>query len=66
VPYLVVHGADDDFIRPEHAELIYAAANEPKALWLVPGANHAQAPDVAPEAYAERIRCWAVQDCPAG
>jgi hypothetical protein len=63
VPYLVVHGAEDDFIRPEHAELIFEAANEPKELWLVPGADHAEAPDVAPEAYAERIRCWAVQDC---
>lgn len=63
VPYLVVHGAEDTFIRPEHARQVYAAAREPKELWLVPGADHAEAPEAAPEDYARRVGCWVRQDC---
>ena len=63
VPYLVIHGAEDTFIRPEHAQLVYAGANEPKELWLVEGADHADAPEVDPESYRVRVGCWARQDC---
>lgn len=66
VPYLIVHGAVDDFIRPAHAEDVYARANEPKALWLVPGANHAEAPEAAPDDYRDNLQCWLRQDCPEG
>lgn len=64
VPYLVVHGDSDTFIQPSHAEAVYAAANDPKRLWLVPGANHAEAPFVAPDEYRETITCWIAQTCP--
>lgn len=64
VPYLVQHGAEDDFIDPSHAEAVYAAANEPKKLWLVPGADHDTVLEVAPEAYAESLACWIAQGCP--
>lgn len=65
VPYLVQHGALDDYVRPSHAEAVYAAANEPKRLWLVPGADHDAVLDVAPEDYAAMLACWIAQSCPA-
>ena len=43
VPLLVVHGADDHYFPPSQAELLYAAAAEPRALWLEPvGFGHAE------------------------
>jgi fermentation-respiration switch protein FrsA (DUF1100 family) len=63
VPYLIVHGANDTFVQPTHAETVYAAANEPKKLWLVPGADHAEAADVDPEGYAEQVGCWLAETC---
>jgi pimeloyl-ACP methyl ester carboxylesterase len=62
-PYLIVHGAEDTYIQPEHAEEVYARANEPKRLWLVPGADHADASDVDPDGYAAQVTCWVAQDC---
>ncbi len=62
-PYLIIHGAEDDFIQPSHAEIVYASANDPKRLWLVPGADHADAPFVAPEEYGENVTCWIAQTC---
>ncbi|MGQ0507778.1 MAG: alpha/beta hydrolase [Myxococcaceae bacterium] len=40
VPVLLLHGQDDDFVRPEFSEKLFAHANEPKQLQLVPGAKH--------------------------
>jgi uncharacterized protein len=40
VPVLIVQGTEDVVVPPGHAETLYAAAGEPKALWLVPGAGH--------------------------
>jgi fermentation-respiration switch protein FrsA (DUF1100 family) len=64
VPYLVIHGDSDTYIQPSHAEAVYAAANDPKKLWLVPGADHAEADEVDPAAYAENVSCWVEQSCP--
>ena len=63
VPYLIVHGDSDTFVQPSNAEAVYAAANEPKQLYLVPGADHAQAADTDPEGYAEQVGCWLKQTC---
>lgn len=40
VPLLVVHSRDDQVIPYHHGEDLYAAAHEPKDLWLVDGARH--------------------------
>jgi hypothetical protein len=40
VPVLIVHGEEDAIVPTAHAEALYAAAGEPKALWLVSGARH--------------------------
>ena len=40
VPVLVIHGDRDEVIAYEFGQQIYAAANEPKAFWTIPGATH--------------------------
>jgi fermentation-respiration switch protein FrsA (DUF1100 family) len=40
VPVLIIQGQQDPIIRQAHAEALYAAAREPKMLWLVAGAGH--------------------------
>ena len=39
-PVLIIHGEADDTVPVEHARRLYQAANEPKRLELVPGADH--------------------------
>jgi len=42
IPLLVVHGDADHYFPVEHPEALYAAANEPKELWLLEGFGHAE------------------------
>ena len=42
IPLLIVHGDKDEFFPVDHAERIFAAASEPKELWIVPGFGHAE------------------------
>lgn len=58
VPYLVMHGADDTYIKPDNARRVYEAASEPKRLWLVPGADHAESHEVALEDYGRELTGW--------
>ncbi|WP_257453132.1 alpha/beta hydrolase [Archangium lipolyticum] len=44
VPLLLLHGAEDDFVRPEFSERLYSVAHEPKRLVLVEGADHDDVP----------------------
>lgn len=41
-PLLVVHGDADELFPVEHGYALYAAAGEPKQLWIVPGFGHAE------------------------
>ena len=41
VPVLIAHGSDDGYIPFINAEQLYAAANEPKRLYPIAGADHA-------------------------
>ncbi len=52
VPLLLLHGTADDFVRPEFSEQLHAAANEPKRLVLVEGADHEDVPRLMGEEYA--------------
>ena len=63
-PFFVIHGAADTYIQPTHAQAVYAAASEPKRLWLVPGADHAEAAETDPEGYRANVTCWIAQTCP--
>jgi len=58
VPVLILHGTDDDLIRPEHAQKNYAAANEPKQLWIQQGGGHSDLPQVMGAAYGEMIHAF--------
>jgi pimeloyl-ACP methyl ester carboxylesterase len=42
VPLLLVHGDRDSYFTLEHPNALYAAARDPKELWLVPGFAHAE------------------------
>lgn len=39
-PVLIIHGKADSIVPPHHAEKLYAAAQEPKTLWLVDNVGH--------------------------
>ena len=40
-PLAIIHGARDRFILPRAAQELYAYANEPRRLEIVPGMGHA-------------------------
>ncbi len=40
VPLLIVHGSEDRIVPPHHALRLFAAAREPKALWIIEGGDH--------------------------
>lgn len=40
VPWLLVHGTEDDVVPPQDSRDILARANEPKQLIEIPGSNH--------------------------
>lgn len=64
IPYLITHGTEDDYIQPEHAELVYdAAAATTKELFWVDGVGHADAVADAPDLLRPKIECWIRQDC---
>jgi len=44
-PLLVIHGTDDRRITEVQVRRLFAAAQEPKALWLVEGASHSSVRD---------------------
>jgi pimeloyl-ACP methyl ester carboxylesterase len=62
-PLLVVHGDQDAFFPVDHAEQIYAAAREPRELWIVPGFGHAESG--AGPALVDRIGGWLLAAVPA-
>jgi fermentation-respiration switch protein FrsA (DUF1100 family) len=55
-PLLIVHGDADGYFPLEHAEKLYAAANEPKDLWVEAGFGHAE--NAAPDDLVRRIGAW--------
>ena len=54
-PVLIIHGLDDETISPGDSEVVFAAAGEPKELWLIPGAGHGEGATAIPDEYRERI-----------
>ncbi|MCI0690138.1 MAG: alpha/beta hydrolase [Sporichthyaceae bacterium] len=55
-PLLVVHGDQDPYFPLDHAQDIYAAAGEPKELWIEPGYGHAEG--AADAGLLDRIGRW--------
>jgi uncharacterized protein len=57
-PLLLIHGAADELTPVAHAQELYAAAGEPKGLWIVPDAPHCCAYFADREAYAARVAAF--------
>ncbi|MFN8374207.1 MAG: alpha/beta fold hydrolase [Anaerolineae bacterium] len=55
VPVLIMHGTADDTVPVSHGQRLYAAANEPKQLWLVEGAGHGGLLYADPQGYAAQV-----------
>jgi uncharacterized protein len=54
-PILLISDGDDVVLPLRHQQAIFAAANGPKELWVVPGAIHASAMGVALGEYERRV-----------
>jgi hypothetical protein len=54
-PILFIHGTDDTFIRLDHSQKLYAAANEPKKLVVIDGADHNDIWTVGGKRYQDAI-----------
>jgi PhoPQ-activated pathogenicity-related protein len=59
IPFLVVHGDQDEYFPVEHAHQLYDAAHQPKELWVVPGFGHAESG--ASNSLVDRIGDWVQQ-----
>lgn len=57
-PVLLLNGTLDQNTTPAEAQRLYAAAAEPKTLWLVPGAAHVDLYRAAPDEYRARITAF--------
>ena len=54
-PVLIIHGQNDSVVDPRDAQRLYAAAREPKELWLIPEADHCGAYFADRQAYVAKI-----------
>ena len=54
-PILISHGVLDEIVPVRHAYTLFKAAEEPKELWVVPGAHHVGARDSDTDGYFERV-----------
>jgi dipeptidyl aminopeptidase/acylaminoacyl peptidase len=55
-PILIIHGMADQEVPYGNSERMYAAAGEPKSLWLVPGAKHGLNKwEIARDEYERRV-----------
>jgi pimeloyl-ACP methyl ester carboxylesterase len=55
-PFLVVHGGQDLYFPVDHAQQLYAAARQPKELWIIPEFGHAESG--VNDALVDRIGRW--------
>ena len=51
----IIGGEHDPLVPPRAAQALFAAALEPKEIWIVPGAGHAGFAAAAPSEYAARL-----------
>ncbi len=63
MPSLLIHGMADTHVPAWQSERVYRLIWDPEAperaeLWLVPGADHLEALEVAPEMYVEKTLDW--------
>jgi hypothetical protein len=54
-PLLIIHDSGDAIVPVDNSLRNFAAARQPKELWLVPGSGHAQAETIAKSEYETRV-----------
>jgi pimeloyl-ACP methyl ester carboxylesterase len=54
-PLLMIHGGDDSYISVDMASELFRRAAGAKAFWVVPGAKHNQAINIAGDEYCKRV-----------
>jgi hypothetical protein len=57
VPWLLVHGIEDDVVPISDSREIFAKANQPKELYELPGANHVFA-GAATQPMIDKVKSW--------
>ncbi|HVN48019.1 MAG TPA: alpha/beta hydrolase [Bacteroidota bacterium] len=55
IPILFVHGEKDSFIKNEYSKKLFDAANEPKELLIVPGADHNNVWEIGGPMYEQAV-----------
>jgi hypothetical protein len=55
IPIMFLHGTHDTFIRSDYSRQLFEAANEPKQLCLIEGADHNDIWDVGGKKYLDAI-----------
>jgi uncharacterized protein len=58
VPVLIIHGEQDEIIPVAMGRRLFAAANPPKDLYIIPGAHHNDVYGVGGRAYFERLKAF--------
>lgn len=56
MPVLIVHGTDDKYVPSRFSQALFAAAEPPKRLLLVPGGTHNNSMSVGGHEYATAVR----------
>jgi fermentation-respiration switch protein FrsA (DUF1100 family) len=64
VPVLIIHGTHDEIIPVDMARRVFAAAAEPKELYLISGSHHNDTYLVGGREYIERLRAFIEQTKP--
>jgi fermentation-respiration switch protein FrsA (DUF1100 family) len=54
-PLLIIHERGDAVVPPDNSLRNFAAAQQPKELWLTPGSGHGQAHNVAKSEYERKV-----------
>jgi fermentation-respiration switch protein FrsA (DUF1100 family) len=57
-PVFITHGTLDEIVPVRHAHTLFAAAEEPKELWIVPDAHHVGARDADTDAYFVKVETF--------
>jgi uncharacterized protein len=57
VPWLLIHGSEDDVVPITDSREIFAKANQPKELHEIPGANHVFA-GASTQPMVEKVKSW--------
>ncbi len=52
---LLIHGGRDPYVSTAAVKELFAAAGEPKELWIVPQAGHRQVDEHCPDEYLDRV-----------